>query len=456
MKKYNLTNQSLTKLAMMAMLVAVCFSGTSCQKDKQSTEPVVATDNELQVAPAIESPQGKASGLRGTTFVDGDEIGLYVVANLHTSTPGRLEASGNYVDNAKSKLATAIWDNTPELFYPTVTADIYAYAPYDANFAPTAARGAYVFTTQANQATAEKVYAMDFLTAKIKQQVAQVAALPLAFYHRLSKVNIKFKVPATFKGKAIASVASVTLKGFKATADIDLITDYTYDVDGAATGGSYPKPATASATSTSIDITPNVVQSSTPGSTAVDGTEFYTYEAIVVPQDMAAKLGFVEVKVNYQGGGVETFYFQSTAATTFAAAKSTLLTMTFQADYTILLGTVTIQDWGTSTDSNGEVVNREVFNTFAVTLDASQATQIKGVKLTTTQGTTTKEYTLPASHTAATAAVAFTFDGTVESPDYYPFTITKIDCYADAACTGTVLSTKTVNIAVSAIGPITL
>lgn len=430
MKNYNFTRSSLSLLSAATLLASVA---ASCTKQVQEIDPVIPTTTKVELAASIESPTGKASALRGSGFLTDDETGLYVVAYLKPNVIGRLEVDGNYVDNVKYTLdATPKWVPSKNIFYPTVDVSVYGYAPFNANFNPTAKPTEYPFTVEANQSLL--IADNDFMTAKIEKQGAVNTPIELTFYHRLSRVDVKFKVPSSFKGKTITSLESVKLKGFKSQAVIDLTTPYTYTADGASTGGTYPKPASALPTSAVIDITPHQSQNSTIGSTATDGTEYYIYEAIVVPQTLSAGSGFIEIIANYAGGGQETFFYQVPAneVREFKAAKSTLVTLTFQNDYPILLGTVSIEAWAASTPASGEVVNREVFNTFNLTLAANQTTKIATAKITTVAGLVTpqtKSWIVPVTHQANSDAVTFAFDGTRDSPESYPFKVTGVKFY---------------------------
>lgn len=430
MKNYKFTRSSLALLS----LTALCASQViSCTKQDSNIDPAIPTTTKVEVVAAIESPSGKASDLRGTGFKTNDQMGLYVVAYLRAGVVGRLEQDGNYVDNVRYTLdATPKWVPSKDIFYPTVDVSIYGYAPFNANFDPTTKPDEYPFTIQANQSTL--IADNDFMTAKIEKQGAIATPIDLTFYHRMSRVDVKFKLPASFKGKAIASIESVKLKNFKSQALVDLTTPYTYTVDGAATGGTYPKPAVAQPLSAVIDITPHQSQSSTVGSVATDGSEYYIYEAIIVPQTLAAGSGFIEIVVNYSGSGQETFFYQVPASEVrkFEAAKSTLVNLTFQNDYTLLLGAVSINDWAASAPASSEVVNREVFNTFNLTLAANQMTKIAKATITTVAGQitpVTKQWDLPVNHTAGADAVSFAFDGTLDNPESYPFKVTDVKFY---------------------------
>ena len=426
MKKYALRTWSLAALGVLA-------AASGCKKDDSGIDPVVATQTPMSITTSIAQepkPQAAASkaAMRDGAFANGEQVGLYVVAWRKPTVAGLLENKYNYVDNAKATYSstTTSWSIAPTIFYPTVAVDIYGYAPYKSGFAPTDTPSAYEFTVVADQSS--NIRDNDLLTALNVGVASTDTPLEMTFYHRLSRVEAKFKVPASFKGKTISSVQSVVFKNFLPTAVVDLTTAYTYTIDGAATGGAYPKPATAKAGALRVDITPSVVQTSTPGSTATDGTEYFVYEAVVPPQSLIANTGFVEIVVKYQDATTETFFYVTSGTSTFPAAKSTVLNLAFQADYTILLGTVDITRWVSVTETQGSVVEREVFNRFTITLPAVSGTQVGFVNLTTKAGTAAeKVYLLPAVHTAGTATVTCAFDGTQDSPEFYAFDITKVE-----------------------------
>lgn len=425
MKKYHLRVWTLTATAALA-LAAGC--NTEPEYNATPTDTPMAITVSMAQEPKPQAAASKAA-LRDGAFINGEQLGLYVVANRKADLAGVLENKYNYVDNAMATFNSAAggsWSISPSIFFPTVLVDIYGYAPYDANFSPTENPAAYEFTVASDQKA--NISRNDLLTAITPQIVSSTTPIGMTFYHRLSRVEVKFKVPASFKGRAITGVKSVAYKNFHPTAVVDLITPYTYTIDGAATGGTYPKPATAKV-ATPVDITPSEIQRSTPGNAATDGTEYFIYEALVPPQSLAANAGFVEIVVEYTDTTTETFfYINSSTPPTFLAAKSATLEVTFQKDYTILLGTVSITPWVHVAGSSGEVVQREVFNRFAITLPATSATQVAFVTLTTKIGTEAEvEYLLPATHTVGTNAVTCAFDGTQNSPEFYAFNITKVE-----------------------------
>lgn len=419
MKKYNFT-----RTALLCSTLAVVFA---CQK----TEPLKITTTAMTVSAQInETPTeaaGKASGLRTTGFVVGDQIGLYVVANLKSTTAGRLEVEGNYADNVASTLTTGSPDNwvNSAIFYPTVNVSVYGYYPYAADFKPAAAQAPIEFTVGGDQSSTTKVTAFDFMTAKLEPFAGSATPLELAFYHRLSKVDVKFTVPSTFRGRKIDKVQSITLLGLNNKASIDLTSSYEYDIDGTeSTTDKYPKPATVVGNST-VEVTPNEVSTAKDA----DGKIVCHYEAITVPQSVAVGTKMIEIVVQYDGStDTEIFYYEvATTAVKFEAGKATTIDITFQNEYTLLLGNTNIVDWGNATDNNGNVVNREVYNQFELTLAAAEATQITRAELDVWEGLplvqTTPAYSLKVTHTAASDKVTFAFDGLQKSPDFYPFTI---------------------------------
>lgn len=424
MKNYNFT-----RAALLCSALAGVFA---CQK----TEPVHVTTTPMTVSAQINetaaAATGKASGLRTTGFVVGDQIGLYVVANLKSETAGRLEVEGNYVDNVASTLTTGSpdkWVNNA-IFYPTVNVSVYGYYPYASNFKPAAAQAPIEFTVGGDQSSATKVTSFDFMTAKLEPFAGSATPLELAFYHRLSKVDVTFTVPATFRGRKIDKVQSITLLGLKNKASIDLTSKYEYDADGtlAAANGTFPKSATTATGATIETITPNEVSAEKD----VDGKIVCLYEAITVPQSVAVGTKMIEIVVQYAGStDTEIFYYEvATAAVKFEAGKATAINITFQNEYTLLLGNTNIVDWGNAADNNGNVVNREVYNQFELTLSAAEATQIVRAELDVWEGLplvqTTPAYSLKVTHTAASTDVKFAFDGLQKSPDFYPFTIKAV------------------------------
>lgn len=450
MKKLTIISSSVILASMFAAGVLT----TGCQKQLVDVTEVVSTQTPFTFTAGIDKAdvaQTLASGIRDNAFNNNDAIGVYVVAYRKPGVPGKLEMSGNYVDNTKSTKGVSAWTNATPIYYPNVKVDIYAYAPHNPSFDPTATPDQYKFTVAANQNGVTEVAKYDFMTAQVVDQASTSQAIPMTFFHRLSRIDVKFTIPTLFKGKAISGVQSVKFIGFKSGAIVDLLTRYTYTIDGATTGGTYPKPAVVDNTSAVVDITPNAVFAAAPGAKS-------HYEAIVVPQSQPIGAGFVEIIVNYTSGGTEKFYYESTKAIEFQPSRSTLIDLQFQPDNVILLGNVDIMGWGSTIDENGSVAEKEVFNTFTLNLGSMESTQITTVDVTVGQGTAIPQsqtiYSLPAQHTSGTSTANFAFDGTRLSPEYYSFNIVKVVC--KSASGATVKEVNCNDKSISASGAVTL
>lgn len=411
-----------------ASLLVACVALWGCQKEVEpSADPAIPTTTQMLVNAGVDKTvaPSKATGIRDDKFKDGDAIGLYVVAYRKPTLEGVLENDGNYVDNAKSTKGSTAWANSPLIYYPTVKVDMYAYYPYDINFRPTTAPAAYEFTVKADQSSETKVTANDFMTAQLLARTTQAAPVDMMFFHRMSKLDVKFTLPASYQGRVINSLQSITFKAFKETAVVDLLTRYKYNIAGQidADNGVYPKPATPSPTATStIDIIPNKVS---------EVSRTFHYEAIVVPQTRALGIGFIEIVVKYNTATTEKFIYVPTADVVFEASRSTLINIEFQPDNTIVLGTVDIKGWDIAPVVPGTGTEREVFNDFTLTLPLPQTTQIKTVDVVVLQGTgnaVTLTYPVPATHTAGGTSLKFAFDGTRTTPDFYPFKIVSVLC----------------------------
>lgn len=424
MKTKNILSLSALSAVMLTAVVAI----TGCHRVEEPHYEVSNVKTSFTTAIDKGSANTMASGVRDAQFQADDTIGIYAVANLKPDAEGVLEVNGNYADNVLSIFDGTKWVNTPEIYFPSVKLNFYAYAPYNASFSPTATPATYKFTVAADQSTAAKIYACDFMTALTEGVTTTVDPVAMKFYHRMAKADVKFKFPAKYQGKDIKKVNKVMLHGFKNVASVDLLTKYTYLVDGTATGGTYPKPAIADTASTVVDITPNLAS----GDAAAPTTEVI-YEAIVVPQSQPKGYNFVEIELMYTDGKTEAFFYKyndADATIDFYAGRTTQINVSFLADNKLVLDDVTIKGWDTSLPpNNGNVTEKEVFNKFDCTAPTAPSYKVTKVEMTVTQGTgtpTTKVYTIPAVHTAGQVAFSFSFDGTCASPEYYPFKITEI------------------------------
>lgn len=414
------------------------LTATSCRKIE---EPMVgATDNSVDITTSINGAKKGVNPLNAATkasepsgsrsvFVLGDKIGVYVVPYITPDRSGTLESSGNYVDNMSYTFTnvsgTNTWVPASKIFYPNVSSDLYGFAPYDAKFTPAASGTVLKIDLDANQSTTAAIEKADFMTAKVAKQAATTTPLDMTFFHRFAKVKLHISVPATRLNKTVHSVSGVKLIGFKVQSDVDVVSPYSNVVNGS--GAIHPKPATVSASSVVDNIVPHKTDDGVLG--APD--KYFMYEAIVVPQTFIGGTGFLEVELRYTNSETEKFYYKVAegGSQEFFAGNEHLFNISFATNSELLLGSVTIQDWGKAPDTNGEVVETVVFNQFTLNLTAAQATQISKVKLNCNDNYSKGGYTLHATHTAGEKVVTFAFDGSMESPEYYPYIIKSIQFY---------------------------
>ena len=244
----------------------------------------------------------------GTTWADGDNVGIYMKAT-GAELGAATAANKQYVADSRGNLSAA---NTAQaIAYPeSGNVDFVAYYPYTATVSGTSV--AIDVTDQTSQADIDLLYSDNATNIS-----ASSSAVNLGFSHELSNIILTITTDATI---ASTSGLAVTLTGTKAEASFDLN-------DGTLT------PASATA-----DIALNVNSAGTQA------------EAIVIPQD---DLSAAKLKFTLNGTAVEA------ALPLTALAQGTRytipVTLTISGGQTyVSFGTATITDW---TDVKGSTIN---------------------------------------------------------------------------------------------------
>jgi len=203
-----------------------------------------------------------------TAFEVGDAMGVYVT-RYDGETPLPLQVSGNYANNAKTTFDGSVWNSFPIIYWEDGKFDVYAYYPYTK---PTSV-DEYSFTVSLDQSVAEQADALsgyeasDFLWAKTPG-VTRMAAVPLTFSHRMSKLVVNLIKGDEYSGE-IPTDAVVRIHNTVPVATIDL-------ASGMVVKNGYESARSITAKKLS------------------DGT----YAAIVVPQRLETKRPLVEVLSN--------------------------------------------------------------------------------------------------------------------------------------------------------------
>lgn len=378
--------------------VAVLFA---CKADKNEQQ-----ESPIAIAASVYEPMQMKSIITGTSFAEGDKVGVYVAPWMSSSSAGTLRPSGNYKDNLEYT-ATATAEFTPPIgaVYPnsSTKVDIYAYSPFVAAGATIDANGKFGFNVNADQTVAENYIASDFMTAFAEGKAAgsTVTAVDLTFTHRLSQVTLVITVPSKFKGDAISGVESVTIK--------NVLTQ----------GIFAPKDATSDVTSVVGDV-------KMYNGADVEGNK--TFSAIVMPS--AASVD-AQMDIILVGSGANRYKFNYTTSGKFVAGQNrTFNITTFEDERVVALGNGTITAWSATSTNGGAIVEQGATEAFYVATGAPATTN--KVKVTCDDGYT---YELTAKITSE--RLDFKFTGEFgKSPEKYPYKVTGLEYYNGATKVG--------------------
>lgn len=138
-------------------------------------------------------------------FVDGDEIGVYIV-NYENGQPQTLQPTGNHADNVRFTYSesTGKWTGSYQLYWKDkqTPIDAYGYYPFDAEMNSTQA---YPFSVQKNQREQMKTGRQlsgyeqsDFLWAKKENVVPSSAMITLQHHHIMAGIKVVLQEGAGF------------------------------------------------------------------------------------------------------------------------------------------------------------------------------------------------------------------------------------------------------------------
>lgn len=162
--------KKIEKLTALAVLCTAMLSFSSCEKDEEKElgggQPI-ETNGRVLFKTGIET-KAVYNDLT-TSFIDGDEIGVYAVAR-DGKKPGELLEKGNYADNVRYKYVAAdnlfVPVNNKETIFnnPVGVLDLYVYYPYNSNLIDATAIPHYVTGDQTTESNFTKA---DMMSASI-------------------------------------------------------------------------------------------------------------------------------------------------------------------------------------------------------------------------------------------------------------------------------------------------
>lgn len=200
----------------VALLITMsCSSGNESISEPDEPDSPVNKPKPILLTCNIQSN----TRVTDTGYESGDKIGLYVV-NYVKGQAGELQNSGNHVDNMVFTYSGTWNPQTPIYWLDNITpADFYAYHPY----ADIQDVTAHSFQVNADQSTADRYKASDFLYGKALKVSPTNTAVSIQTRHLLSSMVIKVTPGNGFTAESLAKAnVSVKLNGHLHTALINL------------------------------------------------------------------------------------------------------------------------------------------------------------------------------------------------------------------------------------------
>lgn len=285
-------------------------------------------------------------------WADGDQFSFFLNLNSEPLVfVGNTHGNFNY-DNLRFDYSAALSKFTTQTGLPVGTiyfpyrksnVDMWGVYPFD-NTITTLDATKYSRKVSANQSVAGNVTASDFLVAHSTNVAPNNTQTPidLLFKHKMSLLRIEITVPTEVDGKS-----------FDAANPIDKIeihntkTECTYDFN----------QDKVTPTGTAQVITPLALGHETNS----PGEDVYTYEAVVVPQTVAADQMMIYVVANYGGAFAGTQgLFMLTLATDYQLEMENQCKMivSFENEMRLRLNGSEVVKWNTSTIKN-EIIDQE-------------------------------------------------------------------------------------------------
>ena len=370
------------KLSVMA-LVAVAGL-VSCELDSNIVQE---GDNTIKLAPTVNT----YTKYNGSEFVLGDKISL-LGTKYEASLPTTIKPTGNFIDNTMFTRGSLYFTGVNQIDYPFDNSkiDLFAIYPYKADFGLDMA--VVPVSVAKDQTTSEAVLAQDLLVSTLSGQSPSAAPLPLVFDHVMAKLVVTTNVTMSV-GTGDIKVKNVIFK----------LADKT-TLDMTATDAGVNKPTIAvvetSDLTNTVEFEPQLVTKS--------------WNAIVVPQTVAADVQFIEIVMT--DGSSVTYSPNMTESQTspFTLKSGTVnnieITVNYSGATPIVVGAVTIVDWKTGaviSDQKVEGTERANFVGTSTFTNITKAIVTCKHLATDTKQTT---YTLPVYYTEVGEAKTMNFD----------------------------------------------
>lgn len=294
------------------MIIAASLISVSCSKD--DVEPDYGLQTEIRLSTGIEVQSRAAFTEADTQIATGQTVAVWV-DQVATGTP-QLYGKNTLTSDGKGGLSGGT-----KMFFPMNgnNVDIYALhtnATWTGTDYPTATM---THTVNADQQTLANYAASDLLYATAKNVTKTGSAVPLTFYHLLSKLQVAI-VPTD--GLTASDIKSVTIGGVKCLANLTLDKAVAPNAATITAGGS----------ASSITVGKDISKDFTSANVKYN-------DAIIVPQTIATETTFLTVTLS---DGTNLIY-RLTADAIFASGKKYSLHMTVSSS-SIKLST-SVSDW---------------------------------------------------------------------------------------------------------------
>lgn len=285
-------------------ILAALALALSCAK----TTTEAPTNDEIILNPIFPGNQSKATA---AGFESGDQVGVYIT-QYRGETPSPLQIGGNWGSNLTLSYNGTSWTLDPKVYWDDGIFDIYGYYPKtEVNSVD-----ALEFQVASDQTLSGGVEGMsayeqsDFLWAKASG-VSRTGSVPLAFQHKMCKVNVKLIKGEDYEGD-LPEDASVYIHNTTILAYIDL-----------ATG--------------------DVVKDNHEAARSIRARKVATdrFEAIVVPQRLSNRVPLVEVVC-----GQVSYLFESTVQFKSGTIHTITLTLSDNPEKVAIDIGGQIENWG--------------------------------------------------------------------------------------------------------------
>lgn len=255
----------------LATMFAAAFTFTACSSDDAESQTTQESGNIINFTYGPAMTRTATDPQSGTSVSAGLNVGIFGVSS-EASTTMTNDTNTKYLTASGNALSYAGTEGN-EMTWPTAgsaTASIYAYAPYQEGWIVDAEN---TFTVGADQSDDTKYLASDLLYASATDQ-ANGSTVPLAFGHKLAKVNVTI-TKADGSTTNLAG-AKIYITGTKRVAKFTPSTGVVA-VDG---------------TVSASDILALTIGSDL---TAGNPDSKATACAVVVPQDLVAETAFIKI-----------------------------------------------------------------------------------------------------------------------------------------------------------------